>query len=405
MTIDLEELQRFITQSEGADPPYFAGWQAELDLIANQARDLWVHFERGLHRSLSKRSHIVYGAPGAGKSSLLSELGRRLHADEQSTGQPRLLYENSADFMADPSRCLHRIEKLSNLNTSKWTERLRTLSYRIRGTINLGLINASLNRDETASHPPSSVMELADRMPPERWETPLILAIDEFQNIGGEATSPHILALQSLHEATCGLPIMLVAAGLGGTIKQAKALGLTRGVKSIGIGCLSDSESLDLVYGWCRRYGINTEKHEHELNRLASDAEGWPRHLHHSLQALAKSLVQPNSDGRLDQVDWQSVSSAAARLRKQYYRHQMSPQMQQSTALLAAVMKDLTTNSGNDALLESVERHTSSHQAAHWRLPEDMTPAGYLDHLMHQGRCRPMTTIPSLAPFPAFDLT
>jgi len=109
MTIDVEGLQRFVTQSEGADPPYFAGRQAELDLLTNQARGLWEHFERGMHRSLSKRSHIVYGAPGAGKSSLLSELGRRLHADAQSTGQPRLLYENSADFMTDPKRCLYRI--------------------------------------------------------------------------------------------------------------------------------------------------------------------------------------------------------------------------------------------------------------------------------------------------------
>jgi len=245
-------------------------------------------------------------------------------------------------------------------------------------------------------------MELADRMPPERWETPLILAIDEFQNIGGEATSPHILALQSLHEATCGLPIMLVAAGLGSTIKQAKTLGLTRGVKSIGIGCLSDSESLDLVYGWCGHYGIKTEKNERELKRLAIDAEGWPRHLHHSLQALAKSLVQPNTDGRLDQVDWGNVSSTAAQLRKHYYRHQMSPQMQQSTALLAAIMKDSTTNSGNDALLESVERHTGSHQVARWRLPEDMTPAGYLDHLMHQGALQANDDDTVSCPMPSF---
>ncbi|MCY4051984.1 MAG: hypothetical protein OXF60_10910 [Gammaproteobacteria bacterium] len=54
-------------------------------------------------------------------------------------------------------------------------------------------------------------------MPSNKWERPILLAIDEAQNLPADRNSPHWIFLRSLHDGEAGLPITLVLAGLGNT--------------------------------------------------------------------------------------------------------------------------------------------------------------------------------------------
>ncbi|MCY4274772.1 MAG: hypothetical protein OXE41_05180 [Gammaproteobacteria bacterium] len=58
---------------------------------------------------------------------------------------------------------------------------------------------------------------LIRKMPSNKWERPILLAIDEAQNLPADRNSPHWIFLRSLHDGEAGLPITLVLAGLGNT--------------------------------------------------------------------------------------------------------------------------------------------------------------------------------------------
>ena len=140
----------------------------------------------------------------------------------------------------DTSKFLARMATLAQLDADRWQGRLRGIASRMGGTLNLGLISASLDRDELAKVVPQTIGELSNRLPPERWQAPLVLAIDEFQTLGGKDQTRVAKLLMSLHEANYNLPVMLVLGGLGNTVDRAREIGLTRGLTTIGIGCLSD---------------------------------------------------------------------------------------------------------------------------------------------------------------------
>ena len=166
--IDIDGLRKFLISSEGAYPPVFAGRKEELNLLTTTAQDTWMLSKAGGGGSLSKRTQIIHGAPGAGKSTLLRELGRKLHATPAAAGQPRVLYTNIADFEMDTSRFLARMAAMVRLDADTWRQRSRNIAPRMGGTLNLGLISASLDGDTTVQKPPRTMVELSERLPPER---------------------------------------------------------------------------------------------------------------------------------------------------------------------------------------------------------------------------------------------
>ena len=294
-----------------------------------------------------------------------------------------MLYTNIADFEMDTSKFLARMATLAQLDVDRWQERLRGIASRMGGTLNLGLISASLDRDEFAKVVPQTIGELSNRLPPERWQAPLVLAIDEFQTLGGKDQTRVAKLLMSLHEANYNLPVMLVLGGLGNTVDRAREIGLTRGLTTFGIGCLSDEEAQGLVHGWCCHYEMNPHGHTQRINLLAASTDGWPRHLHFALQALARNLVQPGVDGRLELVDWTGVMNSNMQLRQRYYRHRMSPQMWGSRYLLSAVMQDLEPAEGIIGVERLIRHHGTD--APGWRLPDGMDFGKFCNHIIRAG--------------------
>ncbi|MCY3878364.1 MAG: ATP-binding protein [Rhodobacteraceae bacterium] len=401
--VDFKGIRDFVGDSEGAYPPVFAGRRAELEALSYAAGDTWRRFRKMDSSHLSKRTRIVHGAPGAGKSTLLRELARHLHAAEAETGQPRLLYTTSADFSQNTCKILARLENLARLDADSWRERLKSVASRVSWSANLGPLGASLDSGNPLPGRPRNIGELEDRLPAERWQAPVVLAIDEFQNIAGSPRLPELReTLQSLHEAGFGLPVLLVVAGLGNTPAIAGEAGLTRGLTKIGIGCLEAEEARGLVRGWCRHFGIEPKGHDARLDKLTGSTDGWPRHLHFALQALADGLLGPGVKGRLSEVDWSCVMDRNLQLRLDYYRDQQSPEMRDSAYLVGAVLRGLELDNSRGGVKNSIRRMAGSQLDTRWDLPAGMDVDEFAGHLIHRGALQEDDNGEVMCPIPSF---
>ena len=89
-----------------------------------------------------------------------------------------------------------------------------------------------------------------------RWDYPLIVAIDEAQTLPAGPDSPASYFIRSIHNASAGLPLSLVLAGLGDTVDRSGEMGMTRGLVLHPIGSLSAAETGELMRGFCGRFGL-----------------------------------------------------------------------------------------------------------------------------------------------------
>lgn len=383
--VDLDGLRDFMTRSEGADPPYFVGRQDEIDGLMSAAVQTWRHRGVADDGSLSKRTQIVHGAPGAGKSTLLRELARRLHATGTGKGQPRVLYANSADYTQDPDRFLAAIEMLAMLNPDRWKRRLQEVASRMSGSVSLGPVTIGIAGDGSANDRPRTIGQLHERLLAKQWQAPVVLAIDEFQNFESSSQSPEALQLKSMHEASYGLPVMLLLAGLGDTPARAREMGLTRVNTRHAIGRLTEDDVTELMTGFCQHFGMDPSRHESRLAALVESSDRWRRHIHFALQALAGAVLEV--DGDLSRVDWPEVTKRNLELRQEYYLAQQSPAMRESAYLVAAVMQGLRKDSTRGALVNTIRLLSESNgeRDTRWRTPDGETPSSFLGDLIHQG--------------------
>ena len=238
-----------------------------------------------------------------------------------------------------------------------------------------------------------------DRFAPAKWQAPVIVAVDEAQALHGPAHASHALFLRGIHEASADLPLSLVLAGLGDTRDAAHEMDLTRGTTIHEVGGLDATDCATLMQGFCRHFGMDPAGHEARLDALAAPCEGWPRHLHFAMQALAEEAVR--CEGKLARVDWARVGSEAAESRARYYQHQQSAAMQESEGLVAVVMSKLAEGTRMAGALRLIEENVVDAVAGH-RLPEKMTAKAFYTHLVHRGALQKRVDGTVHCPIPSF---
>ena len=246
---------------------------------------------------------------------------------------------------------------------------------------------------------PDSLPGLADRFPPQKWQAPVIVAVDEAQNFGGDLFSPHARFCQGLHDADERLPLTLVLAGLGDTADVAQKMDLVRGLEIHEIGALGETEPNDLMTGFCRHFGMDPSGHEARLAALAKPCEGWPRHLHFAAQALGRAVLE--ADGDLGCVDWNRIEAEAAASRLRYYRSQRSLEMKDADVLTARVMQRVKEENMRRSTIQGLIEDCIEDRAGS-RLPEGMSADGFLQHLVHQGALQERSDGAFHCPMPSF---
>ncbi len=381
MTIDIEGLREFVRTRDRSYPPYFAGRKDVIADIKTVCRTMWQNPRAGASQDKGM-TRIIHGAPGAGKTSLLGHLERQW--GRSRTGTPPRLLRLVEDTVVSHAEAFH--EALIRVVSPELAEKLYAQpGSRVSGD-GVQVLGTGGHISVQRAPPmirPRSLMDLSGLV--ERWDSPVVVAIDEAQNIGRINAAATAAILQGLHNNINNLPVMLVLAGLGDTVDRAMELGLSRPAQGTTwtLGCFDEAESDDLIAGWGRHFGLPDGDWRNTMRGIAEDCDHWPVHVQNALMAFADEVVA--ADGKLEDVQSSVVRARSRKRQLAYYRQRMSPEMEGSRFLLSAVMQDLQESHDQGDIIDSIEWHADSRPGSRWRLPDGMTANEYFNHLIHRG--------------------
>lgn len=401
MTFDVEKIQDFLDQGDKSPPPVFVGrgdvlrdieaagetaWQGQSETVAGEQAS----------RGVPGMTRVLQGAPGAGKSSVLSELTRRSSERDGAPAQSRVVTVGSRQLLDGLTDVLRAVAVAGTMRQDQWRAVSRTLTLGVSAGPVKALVETAWAKGARESE---NLSDMEGRHPPETWQAPVIVAVDETQRLPGNAVDPHALFLQGIHDADGGLPLSLVLAGLGNTRDVAYEMGLTRGTTIHEIDGLGRNDCMTLMTGFCRHFGIDPSGHEEQLDALAVPCHGWPRHLHFALQALADEVER--CEGVLADVDWGWCKDKAAESRAHYYRNQQSPAMKGPARLLTGVvMQGLAPGMTRLDVLQLIEDNAGD-RLGH-RLPKGMDAEDFFLHLVHRGALQEREDDTIHSPIPSF---
>ena len=406
-----EALSKFAKREEKSAPPVFVGRQAMIHEIIERANEGWQNNQQGE----PGQTRIVQGAPGAGKSSLIAELAKKINKGDHATtpwlkDEPRILTLSNSEARS-PQIVLRKLARLVDRNKARdlFAEKSKFWTAAIK--VGVPEIGAEVSRSsETISRVPSATLSLFKEwlgFNNSRLKGPIIIAIDEAQNLPGDKDLPSSQLLQDIHENNSQLPISLFLAGLGDTRAHIASLGLTRGLTVHSIGRFEHQESSQLMREWGRHFGLVIGAQQQRLNGYCKLADDWPRHLHCAQKALAqvvveKSKTQPNFDGKLDALteqDWMRVTNQFAQYRVEYYRDRVSETMKFNADLVAPLMQSLN----NQSTLVTMRKFVQNISA---ELSDPRTRQEAIDfckHLIHQGAIQELPNSSIIhCPIPSF---
>ena len=403
----IEALKDFVLERDKSYPPTFVGRKDIIKTIRDTSELVYKKYKNDSFQPAA--TQLVHGAPGAGKSSLLMHLQKAVawkdFKDISGTSRPDPLVfylTGPASFMDlnsfghDLKTCLTEGHR-GSLSTSS-----KTIT---EGSAGIGSIVKGSHAVESHNeyHDPIEAI-IRDRSI--KWNRPLIIAIDEFQNIRGDwnknenqGSHLHVEVLQKLHDGAYGKPIMLVLGGLCDVPDKLFKCGITRFPNSnnhpIGAfnrGYEGDDETTELIEAWREKFEIPEGPWQEEILQMAEEGSHWPMHIHNSLCALAKEIVDNNCE--MNHLNLKRVRDNAAQLRESYYSMRISPELEASEYLLATVMKEIPAHGEQGSkmkiydIVKSIEETTSNHptNCPGWRIPKGIDDAEeYAAHLIHQG--------------------
>ncbi len=379
--IDLEGLQDFAAAGDREAPPYFAGRTEVLRDIEGAAGRCWNVWTKGQGKTPGA-TRVIYGAPGAGKSSVLMHLERGWIGS--GGGAPAMLRLGApADFVNGKTFA----ERLVNLLRPGQGAEIRTeisRSWNLQGSV--PGVGGQLGRESRTGDPDDPINAVLTHVPGKTWTSPVVVAIDEFQAAAGDETSPHAMVLQKLHAQDYDAPIMAVLAGLSDTLSMVDRLGISRRAVRAkhSLGCLTAEEAKDLVDGWCARFGIPDGHWQSAMLEQAKEGSHWPTHVHNALAAFAEEVVRV--DGAMTLVDMERVRTGAQERRQEYYEARMSDEMQLSELLLGAVVTDFRDGMHSGEVVNVISRHgRPAVDDVRRHLPKGMDAADYYRHILHRG--------------------
>ena len=401
MAADLAGLKSFVELGAGVEPPVFVGREGALSDIETVTGNIWKSF--GQHaQGPRKNARVLYGAPGSGKSSTLAHLESRWNGKQgpATRGTPLMLNLVPSE-MDDTARVARKLGNLLAAGLGTTARELRTSVQNWR--VNLGVGQVGGESKIHAPPPEDPIEAVLQHFPGEKWTRPVVIAVDEFQNMRGDKHSGLAKMLFNLHESRYRAPVTLVVAGLGDTKTRLDQCGISRVLDQAkhSLGCFSRDETRDLVTGWRDHYGLRPGEWQDGVLALTREANNYPVHVHNVLASFAGEMVRVNGNTALVRID--RVRMCATDLRLGYYRDRMSPEMKKSELLLGMVMQELHPGMGVGTVINLVNRHARpGDDDVRWQLPRGMEAEDYYDHLVHRGALHEDVDDSIVCPIPSF---
>ncbi len=378
--LDRELVDKFAVPWERQDPEVFVGRSEELEIVELNCRRAVELCREG--KKTAGHTIVFQGAPGAGKSMLLSQLVKLWEGKEE---YPQFLPVSAAVLRDDTKLALEIIKKIAPGEEKRFRQNIIATGTTSGSIPGIASEEVSATRETKAEVAFFAVLK--DLMPPAEWNRSLCILVDEIQNIGED----HRNCLELLHLGEHGLPIVPIYAGLADSVSALAKAGVSRllidNVRTIGaLGLEECGAYVKQMLGLCRIPVTSDELNELAAG-IAKSSEGWPQHLITETAALFWGIKR--ADYVWAGVDFSAVEKRAAIYREDSYRSRRSKEMKDQRCLVAAVMAAVPAiGMYQDVIHEIIER-TARSDSPSWRLPKGMDSEMFLTHLLHQGALQP----------------
>ena len=279
-----EKLNRWANIGERDAPVTFVGRTHEIDLAIRQLETWRAGETQG-------RTLVLQGAPGAGKTALLHEIGRRL---------PDRLPDAVAIYRATP------------WNRNSAPNVLRTLAIQMMGAApsagrtTTGTTNSigakavgAVRHDRTTSTAPPTLATWDDFetlfAPCAELARPTVLLVDEVQRVGSDDETTDLL--YHLHDQNV-FPLVLVCGGLSTSAARLGEVGISRLDEThiVAIDALTQEDATrcleQSLHALADDVGGVAGHPDLWARRLAPHTHGWPQHVTCYLRSAAEALVE-----------------------------------------------------------------------------------------------------------------
>ena len=329
---DIRGMQDFVADRDREDPLAFVGRSHEIAEINQVVGRVAAGKTKGL-------TQIITGAPGAGKTALLGELKKRWA--NNTPGQPPLAVELPAAVFETPPEAISMV--LDAMDPVKAREIGAVITETTTGELGVAAgIKAGGSRARSVQYgrPVEWLGRLAGMYPD--WTRPIVLMVDEAQNMRADHQEDGRTLnrlLEEIHQGNHGLPLLLIAAGLGNTVDRLEDMGLSRpaGRSTHRLGRLSYgecSEATQRIFGRFRVQGDEAARRTW-IEAIIRSSDGWPHHLQNNLQGACMALAEAGGDLGRASLEKAMQEGAAARL--EYYDRRLGPLRKAGSAVHAAI--------------------------------------------------------------------
>ena len=273
------------SRTDRSPPVHFAGREREIGLILARAE--------GAGTPNAGATVVVQGAPGAGKTALLLEAGRRFEA----RGEARAIYLGAPWNRSGEGAVL---ERLAHTAFGAPHAEFRSTQTVTKGA-NVSARVASGSAARSVATSPADLRDwigLENRYADEADRaTRSLVLVDESQTFEDDAGS----LLKALHTQNC-FPFLLVCGGLGDTKERLARLGLSRlgNDATIHLGAMTDDDVREAAHQtlqWTVKQSTapavrhTSAQLDAWADAIARRSLGWPQHLASHMMGVWKALA------------------------------------------------------------------------------------------------------------------
>ena len=354
---DIGRLRHFSRTEDRELTEFFVGREKEIGFITDRVRDVALKHRMQSPQLAMGITVLITGVPGAGKTALMDRL--RAQWSDPKGNDPLGLRLDIEDLKGG--------ERLAQAISEQLPGSAAEIGRSILASVRIGLGVASAE---------TGIKERAPSL--HRLTRPVVLFIDEVQNVPPSRDAPAVEVLRILHSGRHGAPIVPVLAGLAHAEDVLDDVGLSRigSTSVLTLGPLSPDEAAESAARFLDAFSVAGNRTGWP-ETIARWSDGWPMHLHNGLRSLAKELAANGGD--LDRIGPLAVKRQAMAFRTGCYRRRTHCAFELHQGLLARVMEDIR-ETGNTAM--EIVGFLTSHGGGN---PAGVAPADAFRALMSRG--------------------
>ncbi|MCY4655207.1 MAG: ATP-binding protein, partial [Gammaproteobacteria bacterium] len=296
---ELERLVEYTKRKEREPPLAFVGRDDTREEIIGQVED------RLKATDTVSRTFVIKGAPGCGKTSLLSQFKHDIANMENAyvvpikpseLNEPALFLES---FVSELVKGCERKAFTSKETTNKTTGEALFVKQEREWK---AAMPSHVERLERKS---SSIWKVLNGLLNLKNNPVFLLLVDEAQRTQPlQGTSENTIATELHLGETDGIKIIPVFAGLSDTLGNLAEVGVSVRSEVITLGALSEREAELVVWHTMDKLKIVDLFSNNDIKKIMQQcsiaSEQWPRHLDQYLSALIKSIVANAKELEID---------------------------------------------------------------------------------------------------------